>query len=275
MKITFNKTELNMAFSSSTLENLVFVDVLIHGELIPMVFDTGASMTIISSSVSSLVQAKSTGEVLKGGGNAGIILTAEKRTLQNLSIGSTLIENLSVMVLPDENLVFCPDDSDEKIQVHGFLGWDVISRICWHLDMKRRILFIEEPEKQADKSRNLLWDHMPILQIAHEEDTLFFGLDTGNTETLLTNQEYFIKEHPFFTEDEIQGLDGPTTEDVIKLESFSFLFDKAVFHLGNLSILDRPIFPTDEVEVHGLFGMDFLKDKILILDFTNRHLQIK
>ncbi len=275
MRIFFNESHQKIPFSSSTLENLVFVDVLLHGQLIPMIFDTGATMTVISSSISSLVEAKSTGEIIKGGGNSGKILTAEKRIIDSLSLGPATIEDLSVMVLPDENLVFCPDDSNKKIQVYGFLGWDVISRICWHLDMLHKTIVMEESNKYAPKPQNLLWDQMPIIEITHKEDTLFFGLDTGNTNTVLTNQEYYIQERPFFTKEVIQGIDGQFVEEVLKLDSFSFSFDNTTYQLNNLSILNRPIFPTTKTKIHGLFGIDLLKNKIITLDFSNQSLKIE
>lgn len=274
MKITFNLEKIQIPFSSSTLANLIFIDVKIHGIIIPLVFDTGATFTVMSSSLSSLAGAEAFGQVVRGGGNAGMILSAEKMTLDQLSIGPILVENLSVMVVPDENLVFSSEDTQEKFQIHGFIGWDLIQQFCWHIDMPHKTIGIEHPAKRLHSKENLLWDHMPIISITYEDDVLYFGLDTGNTETLLTYQAYFSKDHPYFIADHIQGLDGNITEDVMKLPSFSFDLDEIPYHLQHLSVLNRPLFPTDDVVIHGLFGMDLLKDSVLTLDFQNKHLEI-
>lgn len=273
MKIIFQEHSCQIPCETNILKNLIFINIALNGTTIPMVFDTGASISVISTSLSKMAGISSTREIIKGGGTSGNILKTEKMIVEKLSFGKMIVKDLEIIVAPDENLQFKPNDSEEYLQVHGFLGWDVIKHFYWSIDYKHNIILVRKSEPQ-DHDKNLMWDNMPIIQVSHGNKPLYFGFDTGHTETIFSHINYFDNSETYSIKEYIQGIDGKRTMDVLKVKTFSFIFQNQSYNLEDISLVNHPLFPTDSVEIYGLFGADILEDRILILDYPNHFIQI-
>ena len=69
MKINYCEETEVIEMSKTKFGNLFLIDISFEDRTIPFVFDTGASITVISKSVSKLIGATPTEDTIVGGGN--------------------------------------------------------------------------------------------------------------------------------------------------------------------------------------------------------------
>ncbi|WP_455718966.1 hypothetical protein, partial [Anaerosporobacter sp.] len=119
------------------------------------------------------------------------------------------------------------------------------------------------------------WDNMPILRVIMNGKEEVFGLDTGNTESILGDRMYHIYSNSSEGSDLISGVDGIKEENVRIVKDFSFLICGELVTLNQVSAIDRQVFPTENKQINGLLGVDILVGKSWTLDYGNRFLDIR
>lgn len=187
MKVLYSDSANMINMSKERFANLFLIDILVYNKTIPFVFDTGASITVISESVADSAGAISSSDSVIVGGNTGETETVSKSIVPTFKIGNNTVEKLSVVVVPDDKLDFGYDEEGNSLRVNGFLGWDVISKFKWTIDPHRRNYTVEEPEWNESKER-LYWDNMPIINAQYGNNHMHFGFDTGNTESMFSKE---------------------------------------------------------------------------------------
>lgn len=273
IQIRFSGTPKKINMSKDLFANLSIIDVQIGSHVISMGFDTGGSITCISESVSAIIGATSLNESVKIGGNANIHIAVSKSLIGTMKIGDNIIENIPVIVLPDKSFDIGLDENGNALKVNGFLGWDIIKCFRWTLDCINRVFTIEEPAKFEMKG-NLYWDNMPIIKVNFNNNSLYFGFDTGNTESMFG--QHFL---PFLQTkregiDILVGLDGFAEEKVWKVDNIELLIGKKAIELTNVSVLNRDVFPTNEYTVMGLLASDIIQNHKCVIDFMNQNFEI-
>lgn len=164
----------------SDLQNLFLIDSRVQRISIPLVFDTGATRTVISESIAERTRAIPLNHTVRVGGNGGIVADVPLFKMKCLEIGNSVVDELNVIVVPDGQLDFGTDEFGNVLKVNGFLGWDVISQFRWVIDPLQRTFKVEKPEISITKGQ-LTWDHMPIIQAQYQDQLLYFAFDSGNT----------------------------------------------------------------------------------------------
>lgn len=274
MKINYYKETEVIEMSKTKFENLFLIDVSFEDRIIPFVFDTGASITVISKSVSKLIGAIPTEDTIVGGGNSNMLASLKTNVISFLKIGNTQIENITVVAVDDEDLDFGVDENENKLIVNGFLGWDIIRNFKWTIDGKNKIFTMQKPFNSIDKKGNLDWDNMLIIEAKFNDKPMFFGFDTGNTESMFSQSFIpFLKIKKVKT-DIITGVDGVVEEEVLVAENMDITIENQIIHLNNISILNRDIFPTKKYQVMGLLAVDIIQNSKCIIDYPGRYFKI-
>lgn len=266
-------TSQTVAMSHERLANLFLIDLFIGTQAIPFVFDTGASMTVISESVSKLAGAAVLGEPITGGGNANARISASKALIASMRIGEIGVHNLPVSVLPDASLDFGLDEEGRRMIVHGLLGWDVIQHFKWTLDCLNRVIIAEQPI-EAEAKGNLFWDNMPIITAVYNNQELHFGFDSGNTESMFSQNFIPLLRTKQEKTDTLTGVDGTVEESVYVADHIELMIDKTMVELNHISVLKRDIFPARKYKAMGLLAADIIQNRKCIIDSLNNSFEI-
>lgn len=275
MDISYAKSSI-LPISNTVIANLIVIDLVNENSSIPFVFDTGATITVMSKSTASRFGAVKTDEVIKAGGNAGIGIESTLYVVDKISLGECLINNLKVIVVEDEVLDFGKDEEGNDIKVNGFLGWDFIQNFRWEYNVYKSSLLFEEASKSEKVTiRNMEdWNNMPLIYVEMNGQKELFGFDTGNTESVLGKRLYTSISDIDLTIDSIVGIDGVSEESVKNIESLELFVNDKKVEIKNISAVNRQVFPTDVEGVCGLLGIDIIADKSWILDYRNRFFEI-
>ena len=235
--------------------------------------DVPVYATVISESLSKSVKAIPLSDSVTAGNNTGNIETVFKSIIPKLRIGNNTIKNLSLIVVPDDNLDFGIDEEGNRLIVNGFLGWDVIKNFKWTIDPDKKNYTIEKPQRSEDKGL-LYWDNMPIINAKYHDNHMYFGFDSGHTESVFSKEFIPFIDTKEENTDEIVGIGGRIKEDVYLVNDVKLSISNKEIRLNNISALKRDLFPTKEFKVMGLLSADIIQNYKCIIDFTNQDFQL-
>jgi predicted aspartyl protease len=123
----------------------IFVPVRIEGLAEELLFlvDSGASMTVIDSTVASLLDLAS-GGVLPGAG-AGGMASFHMIRVPGLRLGDIEIPEQTAVAFPVSEIL----RRFEETEIGGILGYDFLSRFAVRIDYERRVIAFFEPDSFA------------------------------------------------------------------------------------------------------------------------------
>ncbi|BCJ99286.1 retropepsin-like aspartic protease [Anaerocolumna chitinilytica] len=257
-----------------TLDSLYLIPVDYNNITIPLIFDTGASITAITKTTALSLMAKETERTITGGGNAGKINNTNIAVIPEISLGNVIIHNQEVAVVEDEVLNFDFGEEFGKVQLNGFLGWDIIQKYRWIYDNAKGELALESPYSNSLIKNMAEWDNMPIISVMYEGKEKLFGIDTGNTESVLGEKFYYKLEDSTEINDSFAGIDGTSVEKVRVMDKLVLQIANCNVTLKNIIACKRSLFPTKNNDVCGLLGADILKGKSWMIDYKNRSIEI-
>ena len=255
------------------LMNLFFIDIVLKGNKIPLLFDTGGAKTVLSESIAKQYHLLRLHDLVKAGGNTGMINTFSMALISRFSLGNHTIENAKVIIVPDKHLDFGQDEKSNPLKINGVLGWDLIGQFKWVINPHSRSYQIEKPKLLENKER-LYWDNMPIISGEYRNQKMFFGFDSGNTESMFSREFIPYLESKIEKTDKIVGIDGVREEMVYLAKHIPLSVAGQEIELNNISVLRRDIFPTKDFTVMGLLGADIIQDHPCVIDFANHNFQL-
>lgn len=273
MKVLYSDSTNLINMSKEKFMNLFLIDISVDGETIPFVFDTGATITVISESVANSVNTIILPDTVRAGGNTGSVESFSKRKISTFNIGNNSVEDLSVIVVPDKQLHFGIDKEGNNLSVSGFLGWDIISKFKWTIDPIGRTYTIEKPKWYENKQR-LYWDNMPIINAQYDNHHMHFGFDSGNTESMFSKEFIPYLKAKEEKVDELAGVEGIIEEEVYLINSIELTIGNQNIELENISVLKRDVFPTSDFKVMGLLAADIIQNYKCVIDFTNNNFKL-
>lgn len=273
MKVLYSDSTNLINMSKEKFMNLFLIDISVDGETIPFVFDTGATITVISESVANSVNTIILPDTVRAGGNTGSVESFSKRKISTFNIGNNSVEDLSVIVVPDNQLDFGFDEEGNKLSVNGFLGWDVINKFKWMINPHDRTYIIEKPERIGSEER-LSWDNMPIINVKFDNHAMHFGFDSGNTESMFSKEFIPYLKAKEEKVDELAGVEGIIEEEVYLINSIELTIGNQNIELENISVLKRDVFPTSDFKVMGLLAADIIQNYKCVIDFTNNNFKL-
>ena len=273
MRIKYSKSIDTINMSKDQFINLFLIDIVIDGDSIPLLFDTGGSKSVISKSLAGSMGLSVLSDSIKAGGNTGKIQSFSTGVIPIFEIGNSFISNLNVIITPDNQLDFGFDEEGNSLKINGVLGWDVISSFKWVIDPHTRTYSIEKPK--ANKSKELLyWDNMPIINVKYDNRQMYFGFDSGNTESMFSKDFIPLMKNKIEKIDKIAGINEMIEEEVYLVKSIKINISNKDIVLNNISVLKRDIFPAKEFKVMGLLAADIIQNHKCVIDFTNNEFQL-
>ena len=254
---------------------LYLIDVSANGASIPLVFDTGGSISLVTKSTARALGAQPTGTSVTGSGNAGSFLTMETVLIPDVRLGQTVLTDVQAVVLDDAALDFGTDDDGTPIRFNGLLGFDIIRNFTWHFDASSSSFTMEKPVEKQIPSNMEPWDNMPIVHVLVDGREELFGFDSGNTRTILGNRLYPLFADAKEDTDTFAGVDGQKEENVRRAESFTLTIGSQTITLTDAPVVNRPVFPAKDKRICGLLASDILEGKSWTFDDLNKLLEIR
>ena len=258
--------------NNDLFDNLIFITAKIGDEDILTMFDTGASISIISQSLANRLNCR-TESSLSAGNNNGKSLTLESGFIDRIEICGLAIENLKVGIVPDNYLDFGVDDAGRAFPAQMLLGWDIISQFYWRIDTKNKLYYVLKCGNKI--SNNLSYCNFPTIKVKYKTDFMLFGFDTGHTETLLDKTWCSKLDNLQTIEDELCGIGGSSVEQSFVTDDFEVTFENEIFCLKNVTVLQHSIYGLENNSVVALLGIDFFKDSIFEIDYKNKYFHVE
>lgn len=273
LKIHFSNTRSIVKMSDSKFDNLYFLDIVINNELVTVMFDTGATMTVLKESTVNMIKAETTDNSLKAGGSAGNSIEYKTVLISKILLGSNTIFDKEIIVAPDEAFDFGLDDKGNKFEAQGLLGWDIISLFKWTISKETQLITIEK-SFYRDVVHNLSWNNFPLIKVNLEKQPMLLGFDSGHTDTILGMNIIDKLDKLEKVIDSTVGVDGTLNEDAYITKKFSFTIGKTSILLKNIIVLKRNIFGQACPDMMGLLGIDIIQGRKWILDYPNQIFEI-
>jgi hypothetical protein len=255
------------------LVNLVFLNLSVNGKTFPFLFDTGASITVLNAEVAEKISLRFLDQSVKGSGNTGNFIDTKIGVIETLQFGAITILGLEVAVLPSENMTFVIDELGTEMKFYGFLGWDVIRHFKWSINNSDKTIKVETSTPQ-DCLPNLTHDVQPTISVEFQGDQMFFGFDSGNTESVLGIKMFDRIQPKKQKNDSWTGVDGTTDQTVFDVEEFSFKILDSVILVKHIPMIQKDVYHTKSVESMGLLASDIVAKRNWIIDFPNQHFEI-
>ena len=273
MRIQYYKEPQVLETVDKKLANLQLINVGMNSNKILMLFDTGASMTAINETTLNKVRIIREGKEVIGAGNLGERFSSNTKIIEELRIANIVIRDLEVIVVEDSKLDFGIDEYGNNMKIDGLLGWDIIQNFSWQVDRINNEIKVST-SKPTEQCKNLFWDNMPIISTNIDGEELYFGFDTGNTESILGSNFDATLRKTYHEKELTIGIDGRRETEVEKLETLNLNVLGNEIELKNLTILNRNVFPTTKYKVKGLLAADLIENRVLKLDYKNNNISI-
>ncbi|MGE7623251.1 retropepsin-like aspartic protease [Viridibacillus sp. NPDC096237] len=253
------------------------IEIMINGHKKCFWLDTGAMMTVISNSLAKDCQInlmKDTEFQVEGSANQSS--GTDLALMDSIVIKDLSIRNQPTLVLMDDLLTIQNPNTKETIIIDGIIGWDIIQHIYLEIDYSQHKVTIQKPKRKDDAENNLFFCGYPILKVKSKNQVpLFFGLDTG------ANKSHFGQPLLSKIEDlkiekrvvQIGGIGGGIEKEIDNLENLNvYLNDDQSISLYNVSkvLIELATF----FKLDGVFGSDIAKNGRLIIDYTNRKVEL-
>lgn len=254
-----------LSFSEKRFFGLIFLPVSLNSHPMTAMFDTGAGMTIMPTRTAAAIGLEWDGGVRHGGNNQNQPLTLETGRVKHLQLETVTLTGQTVGVLPDSAFDVGQDDRGNPFPADLFLGWDVISQLCWDFDMERRQVSIA-PGGTMAPSDVLSWDRFPFLRVRYHGAEVPLGLDSGHTETMLDNswQQRLGDLRPATTR--TVGVGSAMEEPVLLAPALELGIAGTRICLHDTEVLNRPIPGVKPGTLTGLLGVDILQGRRWIID---------
>ncbi|MGL4361764.1 MAG: aspartyl protease family protein [Cellulosilyticaceae bacterium] len=260
-------------FSKRTFENLIFIPVTLNNITVIAMFDTGATMSLISESTVQRLGELQNVDSIKCGNNQGAVNTYETIMIDNVQIGNMLALSQQMVVLPDAALEFGEDSYHNKFPASMLLGWDIISQFGWEFEMNKNIVKIYHGGTMP-KSDSLSWNNYPIIRLDYLNTNFSVGFDSGHTETILDNTWLSILPDLKSSETVVHGIGSKSTKQVNIAKKLTFTIGTMPITLYDVEVIDDRIHGAIEDSLCGLLGADVIYAKKWSLDYKSSHFKI-
>jgi Aspartyl protease len=246
------------------------VEVMVNGVPRRMWVDTGAGLTVVSSTLAGaagIAAADSAGET---GTSTTRTVAARPAVVGELRLGAITVRNHPAMILDAAALQFQLPRGGGTLAIDGIIGWPLIRQLDLTLDYAGRRLVARRPRPRAVEERNFFWLGYPTVAATTESGReVLFGLDTGANRTALSS--LYLDAAGVRASGERQarygGAGGFESETVRIVKSTSFFVDGARVRLEHASV--RPPQAEGPLALVGVLGSDVAGMGSIRIDFLN------
>jgi len=260
-------------FSDQRFANLIFFPIQVNGREVTAYFDTGASLSFVSRSLSEELKLPLLESQLRGGNNQGEIRSFPLAEVEKIELGGNCTGRLTVGILPEGALDVGKDEDGNCFPASMILGYDVIERFCFTFHMKSREVFIE-PGGRMPEDGSLNWNRFVILKADHKGEKLKIGFDSGHTDSML--DESWLHRTLQSKKNHVRrvGIGSSSEEDVWVTEKVLLTINGSEVVLDHAEIINGEIPGAESGSICGLLGMDALKEKVWTMDGKSGYFSI-
>ncbi|PZF71211.1 retropepsin-like aspartic protease [Taibaiella soli] len=238
------------------------------------IFDTGANISTVTSSVADKMKLRRFSTHFDVHGFQGTVVTTSLGIADSLNIGNMVLHNVVFMIMPDDALTF------SKIQytIHGIIGFPVISALKEVHIYRKGTLEIPANETALPFTESNLAIHglFPMVQMGTDKGVYNFHFDTGAKITDLFDTYYvlhsnYIQRKGKRKVTEFESAGGKRSMEAYQLKKFKFYIGDKTATLPTVTILTKPIRSGSEM-VYGNIGQDVMEQfDEMILNFDKMY----
>ncbi len=238
---------------------LMNVPVVIGSDTIEFIFDTGANMPVIISSLARKYGFKALEGKIKVMAVTGKRIDADI-ALVNLNIGNIRIKNSPFIVFPDSVLTFAKG----AYVIKGVIGFPIIKAFGELIFKNDKELIIPKIPEKCNGKNFALDGAMPVILVNYKNDSLPFHFDTGADKTFLY-PSFFKKykndvlQHSKKITQKMGGAGGEIDVETYVLDSALLTAGNVQTRLDSLRILTKSLMSEQDQYFYGNFGQDFIK----------------
>jgi clan AA aspartic protease (TIGR02281 family) len=233
------------------------IPVTIGDTTLDFVFDTGANVSVLTESTALKLGIKVTGSGIKVGTATDIKVDSKAGICADMQIGKIVINNVALLILPDETLTFGP-----FYKITGIIGIPVIKALNEITINKDNLLTVSSTSENNKYSNFCFEGYTPVIQMIHNSDSLSFIFDSGAMSTMLF-KPYFdlyksnIENNYELTEITVGGAGGNKKVKGYKLNGIILASGNIKAELDKISLLIENIKKRNSY-FFGNIGQDFI-----------------
>lgn len=243
---------------------MIFLIVKCGTKDLKFLLDTGAQVSCISSKIvskfDSVIISK---EKINVGGGGGYYSEMNVCYVKHLETCGLKINNLPMLIL-NENQLSLSLFGKSIINIQGILGWDVLSKINFSIDLKNMELEVIKNNVYS-KENNFLKSSFPVIVCQVGENLRIFGLDLGArkswiSEKLVNKEKLKVlgrKSKKIYT------INGIVRESILIIEECVVGILDYKVRINNINTGFTRLL--NDYELDGVLGIDILKNKKLII----------
>ena len=245
------------------------VEVMVNGVPRRMWVDTGAGLTVVSSTLAEAAGVAAADSAGQTGTSTTRTVAARPAIVGEIRLGSIAVRNHPAMILDAAALQF-ELRGGERLAIDGIIGWPLIRQLDLTLDYAGRRLVARRPRPRPAQERNFFWLGYPTVAATTESGReVLFGLDTGANRTALS--PLYLDAAGVVAAGERQarygGAGGFESETVRIVESTSFFVGGTRVRLEHASV--RPPQAEGPLALVGVLGSDVVGTGSIRIDFLN------
>jgi predicted aspartyl protease len=210
------------------------------------IVDSGANLSVVSSSVASELGIRSSGKSETLQGANGVSVPVRAAVIPRIHLGPVLLRNVAVLVVADSDMNL----SNLNYKIDGCLGLTVLAalgKITFHRDGQ---IDFSPGRKLSGKaeSQNMFFENLtPLIAADLGQGVQLFTFDTGATGTVLSAAFYrgpFRAGEPFSLG--LAGVGGTTDFRAYRVDSLLAKLGGACARIEDVAILTSPSGLSDE-----------------------------
>ena len=249
------------------------VTVRINGKPREFWLDTGASMTLISTSAAVDAGVRLASDDTLALGVVSGHIGARAVMIDSLGLGGVVARGLSAALVNPDALRLdrrMVNGVMQSVQIDGVIGTDILRHVDLVLDAEEGTITMRKPRRDSRTVRNLFWVGYPVVRfVTRDGHTALFGLDTGADGTYITTS--MLRKEPdtrvALRRGVIGGLGSAENQTKWVVRDLGLSDGDYALNLHNI-----PVAPERRwtfVTFDGIIGSDVALHTRLHLDFVN------
>jgi hypothetical protein len=275
-KIRWENDSSTIQFSESPT-GCPIIPCFVNGNLKYFWFDSGANYNVLSSQIADECGVhppiKQYSKALTGTIRKIDIYPA---TINELKIGSLIIENSPTVIVHDFDMKMKFFGSSKTTKIDGIIGWKSMLHATICLNYPDNLLILSKPRKYSiNGPKNFFWLACPIVQFQSDNGIpLIMALDFGSEKTSIT-QNIFNKisfDHIYQQVKPQNSAGGSVYFNSSMISRLSVKIDSKDFSFYNIGTTFQV--PSLFVILDGIIGIDFFKEAVIKMDLVNGRFDI-
>lgn len=276
--ITINKKHDKNQIPIEYTEKSIFISVKSNKKETLALFDTGATMNVVSSRIARQMKMKLLNDSIQINGTVNDAGFTRIALAEKIKIGDITLNNIPFVIIePIEH----PENKQIK-PIEMVIGFPVISalkhiRIC----RDEQIIEISNSAKEKQTINMLSAGGCPFIRLYSENKPLTFVLDSGASSSWLT-EKYYRDNEPYIITNanpdqrELAGIGGSQYYTVFDLKHFYIDINNRETDIGPIDVFTQIIPGFQQMPNDGLIGNDFLyRFKYVTLDFEQMNISFE